>query len=38
MCLGICYFVVYIMEVVDDIFYCLVDIEDLVEKGIFDIC
>lgn len=29
--------IVYIMEAADDIAYCLADIEDAVEKGIFDI-
>lgn len=30
-----CFLLMWIMEVVDDIFYCVVDFEDVVEKRIF---
>lgn len=32
-----CFLLIYIMEVVDDIFYCIVDLEDVVEKNIFSV-
>lgn len=32
-----CFLLMWIMEVVDDIFYCVVDFEDVVEKRIFSV-